>query len=428
MLMTVRLLVPVVVVAKGKTMNLSHYVYADGDYLFNIVNLKILHKTAPIEVLRKHNFLSGQERDAVNERLFAYNNEQTSIGIKIIPTWECNLRCKHCFVLHKLQKTDSNVFDTDGFIEFVSSVLDTKPSIREVALGFVGGEVALTPLKCVEILDKTKEYLLQRGDGVKLASTLTTNGTIFNKDFAELLARVDLITFSVDGTQEQHNDQRKGFLPIYRENNLYRLTLRNIKRAVLMGFRDKIIAQGALNEIDDELIKEMRRELIKVGVKAKNITPGCVVPTRMNKHQTDVYREYIATNLYLYPCCKYRLGKEYVVDNTGHVYCDYFAYDEESSLGKLREHGFDHILSTHRQLIEQHMPVLNDEKCKKCPVLGVCWGRCCNTDFLVPSSVCDQESLHRIVNNYASEGKLIEFFKDSKMRKEISYIEETHVS
>lgn len=402
-------------------MKLSHYVYEEDDAYFNIVTLKSLPKDSDEQTFKKHLFLEGQEERAVQHRMFEQPIEQ--VGIKVIPTWMCNLRCNHCFVLKKLVKQDPKPFNVDGFLRFTDNILSST-KLQKFGLSFIGGEATLEPTVCIEIYDRVKE--MTDAVGIPLISTITTNGTTWNQDIAELFSRIGTITFSVDGNSVTHNNQRHAFVGLDGVD-LYKTTLRNIKRCVMLGFRNQVRVQAALYDetFTDEIVRQYYRDVLAAGVLQDRITVGCAVPTVTNPKDTELYRKYLVTFMFNRPCCKYRYGNEFVVDPDGALYCDYFVKSELSILGDLNT-PFSTVLERHKRLISETMPVLNDPKCKACPVLGACWGRCCNTEFMKPSQMCNQESLHKLCLKYASENQLVSQFRkvrvyDHKRREEADF-------
>lgn len=384
---------------------LSHYVFEQSDCYFNTVTTVRLPKDSDEETFRKNFFLKGQERDAVNFRLFT---PVTQIGIKVIPTWRCNLRCTHCFVLHKLQKKDQKLFDVNGFLKLVDALLDKFP-LKIFGVTFVGGECTLESEMCCEILDGIEKRIAKYP--LDFWSSLTTNGTNWDRPTVELYSKIRRIMVSLDGSAAYHNKQRHAFDESLRGQDLYKLTLRNIKRMALMGFTGKMSIQASLYDegFQKHIVADFYRDLLSCGIPRPQICIGSAVPTPTNattKKETELYKTYLARYLFNRPCCTWRFGKELVVDNTNKVYSDYFQDSNESVLGNF-DSPVEEILKNHELFVRQKMPVLNDEKCQSCPVLGACWGRCSNTDFLKPSTICNPEALLQLCQEFAKSDKLV---------------------
>lgn len=386
----------------------SKYVYLDKDRLFNTVTGVSLRQDSDEATLRKHFFLLGQERESLEARLL--RSEIRSLAIKIIPTWECNLRCKHCFVLSKLKKHEEHKFDPKATGEFCKRVLSELP-LKEFGLGFVGGEATLTPDLCSDLLDLVQP-VTELYPKLKFKTSITTNAASFNKEIYRLLSKIQQITVSLDGTPETHNTQRKAITPELRSHDLFRVTLRNIKRMVLAGLGDRLSVQASLLESDyrPDVIEGFFRAVLKCGVKPEKILVGSTAPTDHRPGITELFKNAFRHPIHFRQCCKYRLASDWTIDANGVIYCDYFQPAEESYLGTIND-DISKLVDAHRRIIVETMPVLNDAKCLECPVLGACWGRCCNTEKIVrPSEICDQEALVEKVNTLAREGKLISHY------------------
>lgn len=385
-------------------MNLSQYVFEQSNCYFNTVTAKVLPKDSDEAILRENFFLEGQEQQSLHWKLF--EQPVKHVGIKLIPTWRCNLRCTHCFVLHKLQRHDPKPLDVTGFLNFVDSILDTC-DLERFGISFIGGEATLEAEKCVVIWDQIVEKLTKKGVP-DFVSNITTNGTNWSRPIAELFSRIGTIMVSVDGNALYHNKQRKPYSEDLKGVDLYELALRNIKRMSLMGFSKKIVVQASLYDegFDKSILRSFYKDILSCGVQRDQIVVGSAVPTPINKREIPLYEKYLKQFIFNKPCCTYRLGKEIVVDNSGDVFADYFKDSKGSLLGTL-DNSFSEIIENHKQFLLNTMPVLNDDKCKSCPVIGACWGRCSNTEFLKPSEHCDQQSLLDLCQTFARNDTLV---------------------
>lgn len=380
-------------------MELSNYVIDTNEGLLNLTTKRVLPKDSDEATLRKHFFLKGQERDAIDHVVFSVDHH-TNLSLSINMTWRCNLRCTHCFVIDKLVKKDKSKLNPQYLKDFVQRYTTRFPEVKVIMVHFVGGEVSLVSDECVDVVRHLKEI-----DGIQFYFSTTINGTIINDSLIELLHECDRFVISVDGNKAAHNDQRKsldGFDP-------YDETVKNIKRLVEIGFKDKIDVQAALTDEhmhDREALIDFYKSMLLLGVPKGKIGVGGVVPVGQKK-MDKVFENYFKTQMYVRPCCKFRCGKLFQIDCSNKVYADYFEDYGESYLGELTD-SIDDIIGKHRTVIQEQMPVLNDEKCMTCPVIGVCWGRCCNFKQKKPSEVCDQEFLIKKIHTFNSEGALID--------------------
>lgn len=391
-------------------MKLSKYVYKSGDTLVNLTTRVGLPVNASVEELRSNFFLDGQESEALDFALFGKieKNPPRQLAIKCTPTWQCNLRCTHCFVFDKLTKKQEGEIDADKLAIFARNFAEHfKNSVSRLYCCFVGGEISIQVEKCLEITDKL--YAVCQELNLEERFSVTTNGTILNLPVIDLFTRCDAFTISLDGVQELHNAQRIPVALDIRGKDMYRLVMENIKKLILMGFRDKLSVQGALWDTSDtDMLKKYFHDLVKVGVKPDQIRVGAVAPTRRKPNATDAFKEYLATYVNVLPCCNWRFGSEFAVDTRNVVYTDWYQASTDTSLGSLTD-PIATILENHKKFIKREMTVLQDDKCLSCPVIGGCWGRCCylSRADTKPSELCDQQALIQVVQKKAAAGELV---------------------
>ncbi len=377
---------------------LGAHVYHNGDKLVNLTTRKSLPLTTEVSILKKHAFLAGQQEDAI--RIALSRNERLShINITIIPTWRCNLRCSHCFVMHKLKKTGDSQIDVDKIYGFVAKLKTKHINLRSVKILFVGGEATLNTDLCLEVIQKAPKDLEYSFD-------MTSNGILLDKNILKLYSSLDDFMISLDGTNHTHNNQRKSLDQI---DDPYTITYNNIKRLVLYGLRDKMKVQSALPSTvhNAEVGRIFYKQMLLAGVRLDRIIFGSTTPTNINP-TFDPERVKVTQSkaIYARPCCKFRLDSNYVIDDGNTVYTDYFQNPDYSYLGTLDDDISD-IHERHLKLIMSDIPVLNDDKCKKCPVVGVCWGWCASSHkHYKPSDYCSQTEIHNNAKAAAAAGKL----------------------
>ncbi len=94
-----------------------------------------------------------------------------------------------------------------------------------------------------------------------------------------------------------------------------------------------------------------------------------------------------------------------MIDHDDTIISDYYDWDR---LGTLDD-PIPELLERHHRLVERTMPALQDPACRRCPVIGYCWGGCTNSRLLTenrPSAFCDQLALVEKVKRLATEGSL----------------------
>ena len=112
-------------------------------------------------------------------------------------TYECNLRCVHCYNHSRLGDHDSSIIDVLQEDELVKRIL----SLGVDHIHLLGGE----PLR-----ENRIDRYLRRFKTEGLSVSVNTNGTLINKYERELLHYADQITISLDGADAKSNDAIRG--------------------------------------------------------------------------------------------------------------------------------------------------------------------------------------------------------------------------
>jgi radical SAM protein with 4Fe4S-binding SPASM domain len=355
-----------------------------------------------VSVFKEDFFFEGQEDQCLSNHLF---RQPRSFEIKLVTTWECNLRCSHCFVLHQLVKKDPRQIDVVRLSDFVHRYLEKYPSVKKGRIQFVGGEAALTARTNIEVIDSIEKMCLERGVDMKFHTN--TNCYELNPDIKEYYSRLTEFTISVDGPKHLHDAQRKS---ISDKSSAFNNTIDNISELVAAGMREKMAVQAAVGDegMSEENILSFYKTMLMVGVKYERISYAFSVPTK-TYDPGEKYKK-ARRRPFPIPCCKYRWMGDFTICNDNKVYCDYFDISEKNMLGDLSD-DMDIIAERHGRIIKT-MPALNDPKCQSCPVIGLCWGNCCNLNGLCrPSELCDAEGLYNDAKAAASKGDLQDFMR-----------------
>lgn len=163
------------------------------------------------EAVKKENILLApilqqmQDEDTYSlERAVTTNMKSITLEL----TEKCNLRCKYC-IYHPSHPNYREFGKENMKFEIAKKAVDLlqKNSINEkdVYIGFYGGE----PLLNFEVLKSTIEYANQILRGKNIHYNVTTNGTLVTKEVAKFLVQNHVIvTFSLDGPQEIHDENR----------------------------------------------------------------------------------------------------------------------------------------------------------------------------------------------------------------------------
>lgn len=377
---------------------LSHYVfetqYDGNDVFYNTVTKKWLPKNASEQELSDNFFLDGQERLAIEKKLFSVKD---TAQISIIPTWECNLRCTHCIVLNKLVKKDNEFFDTDQICNFVERFLKFYNHTKAY-ISFVGGEPLLVAKRLINVIDKLNKL------DVKFNYSITTNlATDINDDVFSFFSKLDRIIVSIDGDHMEHNTQRK---PIDGNYDPFVKSIQNLKTLIKSGYQDKISVQAALRDEFITIDHKTRyyKNLLRIGILPSNIKFACIHPTK-DKHASENFKKVMGNGKVVNEiCCKFRM-QQITIDKS-EVLSDWYSSER---LGSIYDQ-ISEIESNRKKIMLDALSVLKDEKCKVCPVIGCCWGKCVNGNecFENPSKYCNQILLIENVKIKAKNRTLIE--------------------
>jgi len=347
--------------------------------------------------------LEGQEDTALSTRLKA---QPENLNIMVVPSWGCNLRCNHCFVLHQLQvpaSKEERSIDPDDVILFLNKYLDTH-KVPTASVSLVGGEPMVRHHETERIITLIKSVCSSRG--VKTAITMTTNLTTWPDNAHDLAESLAAINVSVDGDEEHHNQQRH--LLKNRDGNPYLLTMNNLK-LLTSRHAEKVYVQSALSEEfwqDKGRVRAFVVSLLEHGVLADNIFLGVKTPTKYSKEDESYLRYLRDPAIKTRPCCAFRYMEQFTLGPDG-IYASY--HDTAGSRLGSYDDSMDQLAAAYDTYISDNMPVLLDPICRSCPVLAFCWGGCNAENAYFknnPSAHCNKPRLIEKVDSAESHGDL----------------------
>lgn len=189
--------------AKAICLNDGHHVYL-GDY-----NLIINHE------LQEH-FLNNSRDRFIDFKDIEINECEIKKGLLNLRsmcfeiTRDCNLKCRYCvyngsYSLYQSHRKGSLTFETARqSLDYIYSLIG-KRGKKEFAVSFYGGE----PLLRFELIKKIIEYTKSLFRNWKLLFTVTTNGTLINREIIDFFAANECImTVSLDGSRLNHDAKR----------------------------------------------------------------------------------------------------------------------------------------------------------------------------------------------------------------------------
>lgn len=159
--------------------------------------------------LEKSGFLVDNNIDESYKLRYAnlinrYNSKV--LRLTILPTINCNFRCWYCYEQHEpsLMKEDNIL----SILKFAKTEIEIK-HIKKVVLDWFGGEPLLRFYQIVYPLSKALKSFCDEHH-VDILITMTTNGSLINKDVAIKMKEIGLeqLQITLDGGKENHNKVR----------------------------------------------------------------------------------------------------------------------------------------------------------------------------------------------------------------------------
>ena len=117
-------------------------------------------------------------------------------------TEKCNLACKYCYV-HKQPKTMTLETAEQTIKYFTDKFDETVAAGKRINVALHGGE----PLLNFDVIRYIVETLKERYDG-HIIFTMTTNGTVFEKDIYDFIKGKVQISVSIDGNRTTNDTNR----------------------------------------------------------------------------------------------------------------------------------------------------------------------------------------------------------------------------
>ncbi|MCX8026774.1 MAG: SPASM domain-containing protein [Thermodesulfovibrionales bacterium] len=157
----------------------------------------------------------------------------------------CNLGCRYCFANSpKYLKTNYLLMSQETAFKGIDFLLNQSPEAEEYDIIFFGGE----PLLNLELLKKVIDYTTKSSK--RFHYSITTNGTLLNRDVFEYLKENDVsMMISVDGSEEIHNRNR----PYKNGRPSWQDIVENIKSIPNVG--DYIMARVTITSTTPSLIE-----------------------------------------------------------------------------------------------------------------------------------------------------------------------------
>lgn len=331
------------------------------------------------------------------EALFTQINANKMLRLIILPTEQCNYRCKYCYESFKKGKMKLEV--QNAIIKFVQKNLHYYSGIR---LSWFGGE----PLLAMDIIEtlSTKIMEICKRTKRKYISDITTNGYLLDLDAFRKLLEWNVVEYqiTIDGIKEIHDSKK----PLVNGEGTFDIVTKNLKdikdniksSAFSIIIRSNVTddAVTSMDEFTDffydligddkrfsfflrpagdwggeNRLDEMTQNRIEeqdISIVYENFYKTCH-PFKINTHQSFYA---------LGGCmCYASFLDSYVIDSLGNLRkCTCELDDDQYCIGHLNEAGvMDIDYNKHVQWIGN--TVRFSEKCDMCNFSPLCFGACC---------------------------------------------------
>ena len=335
------------------------------------------------------------EDDIDELRLIDYSRglekfDRTLMSLTIVPTLDCNFRCKYCFEEHR--KGSMNQATQNRLIEFIRPHAERLKNLR---VTWFGGE----PLLEKEIIYSLSKRLLEicAEHQINFDATIITNGSLIEDSDIEQFKRCKIrhVQITIDGIKEVHDQRRRSIDGSSTFDHLLKIVDLLAENEILINVRVNI-DQENVSRVDELLetmksrIKHFERVIVNFGrVTALNevcrsVESDCYNPEQfadimLPLHQKVLEYGFKTSTMILYPkskrnYCGAEIVNFFMIDSDGTIYK---CWNDVGILERRCGNLFDKPNRPSHEFLEwiQRSP-MQFEECHDCKVLPLCMGGC----------------------------------------------------
>ncbi|MBQ2767204.1 MAG: radical SAM protein [Clostridia bacterium] len=154
------------------------------------------------------------------ELLYSYINSGNILRLILLPTEQCNFRCKYCYEDYK--RGEMSIDIQDSIIKYVQKNIQNFSALR---VSWFGGE-PLMSMKAIEYLSE-KLMTICKKTKRKYISDITTNGYLLTEDVFRKLLSYNVLEYqiTIDGTKEIHDSKK----PLINGKGTFDVVTNNLK-------------------------------------------------------------------------------------------------------------------------------------------------------------------------------------------------------
>lgn len=378
-----------------------------------------------IENLRELNFIISSE---INEFEILQEEYEDSLTTKefyltLLPSLDCNVKCWYCF--EKLKRGSKFEKETpNAILNFVRNIFQNS-DIEHLRIELFGGEPLLYfEEEVYPLLKRIWNYV--HSIGKKVSIFIVTNALCIEKHMFPLFESIGAnFQISIDGHRDRHNKVKKltdKSIETYQRvmNTILDLTeYYDIYITLRINFDDEALVR--LTEVIDDL-KAVNRKKIGIHLeriwqtRAKRDTEGNLHKV-INAFQANGFRISYMNFFRRSHSCKVSKRNQAVISYNGLVYkCMGRDFTNEHREGFLNLQG--EIVWDEDKLNKRlSICTYNNNLCKPCKFLPLCWGPCCQKQLEDPSDIakyCQLEHMEVTESEYVTLK-----FNDALIRKQL---------
>lgn len=399
---------------------LNVFLLVDRKLYEDIINQKDISGSI-LNILYEYGIYSYKETDEKRYRriLDEFSRRDNIIDtVYIIPTLNCNLKCRYCHVYNKdkLSNFNNKVNTNIDMDKYVADVIVDKyiqyykiNSLEKAFIQFYGGEPTLN----WEIIERMVRRLKQSRDDIDIS--IVTNGTVDLKNRMTFLKENEVgLGISVDGPEIINNINRvskKNYYDIINKN-IMNLKQNNIRYAISFTITEEVIKNKEVvmdwikkidvNNINTNLLQlskwseEHKRKYIKDAMDLMiDISEAKISNDRINRK----IKAFTSDNFY-YSDCSAGIGNQITIRPDGKIcICQGEFLDDDMIIGDILDDDLSDIeknIKISNKFID-NIPIYN-EKCKYCECIRICGGGCDSKRSNVNNDIIACEYNKKILN------------------------------
>lgn len=346
--------------------------------------------------LVKSGYLISDEQDEIEliRRIHsALKERQRTLGLTIMPTLDCNFRCRYCFSYTRHERMGAEM--QEALLRFVGEKLG---EAERLSVTWYGGEPTLC-LDLIEALSARLRDLCQQHSVELLPASIVTNGYLLSAQVAERLCAAGIkdAQITLDGDQVTHDQRRPlrgggGTFDRILDNVASVGSILDIQVRINVDRDNADAAVGALDALADRDLQGTPIYFGHVKPYSKacaGITSACLSDREFSELDLALTRQALVRgfrssrypHLELGGVCGADQRLCYVVAPDGLLFKCWAQASQgsEQSVGSVSDDGLGESMqqAQHKNL-ERYLAwdPLSDATCRDCRVLPICMGGC----------------------------------------------------